>query len=43
MCLSIFDVMGRAAYGRFMAWSVVSVCALGLAAGLAHLRWRQLA
>jgi alpha-1,2-mannosyltransferase len=43
MGLTIFDVMGRALYGRFMALSVVTVCALTVAAGLAHLRWRQLA
>ena len=43
MGLTIFDVMGRALYGRFMALSVVTVCALAVAAGLAHLRWRQLA
>ena len=43
MGLSIFDLMGRELYGRFMALSVVTVCALVLAAGLAHLRWRRLA
>ena len=43
MGLTIFDVMGRALYGRFMAIAAVSVCALIVAAGLAHLRWRQLA
>lgn len=43
MCLTMFDLMGRELYGRFMALSIVSVCALGLAAGLAHLRWRKLA
>jgi hypothetical protein len=43
MCLTIFDVMGRAAYGRFMAASVVSVAAIAVAAGLANLRWRALA
>jgi hypothetical protein len=43
MCLTIFDVMGRALYGRFMAVAAVSVCALTIAAGLAHLRWRELA
>jgi hypothetical protein len=43
MCLTIFDLMGRDLYGRFMALSIVSVSALGLAAGLAHLRWRKLA
>jgi hypothetical protein len=43
MGLTMFDVMGRELYGRFMALSVVTVCALGVAAGLAHLRWRRLA
>jgi len=43
MGLTIFDVMGRALYGRFMTLSVVTVCALTVAAGLAHLRWRHLA
>jgi glycosyl transferase family 87 len=43
MGLTIFDVMGRELYGRFMALSVVTVCALAVAAGLVHLRWRQLA
>jgi hypothetical protein len=43
MGLTMFDVMGRELYGRFMALSVVTVCALVVAAGLAHLRWRQLA
>ena len=43
MCLTMFDIMGRALYGRFMALSIVSVSALGVAAGLAHLRWRKLA
>jgi Glycosyltransferase family 87 len=43
MCLTIFDIMGRTLYGQFMALSVVSVCALAVAAGLVHLRWRGLA
>lgn len=43
MCLTIFDVMGRALYGRFMALSIVTVAAVSLAAALAHLRWRGLA
>jgi hypothetical protein len=41
--LTIFDIMGRALYGRFMALSLVSVCALAIAAGLVHVRWRRLA
>ena len=43
MCLTMFDVMGRELYGRFMEWSVVSVCALVLAAGLVRVRWLKLA
>jgi hypothetical protein len=41
--LTIFDVLGRALYMRAMAASVISVGALLLTAGLAHLRWRRLA
>jgi hypothetical protein len=43
MCLTQFDLMGRLLYGRFMELSVVSVCALAIAVGLTHLRWRRLA
>jgi hypothetical protein len=43
MCLTMFDLMGRELYGRFMALSLVTVSALVVAAGLAHLRWRKLA
>jgi hypothetical protein len=43
MGLTLFDVMGRTLYGQFMALSVVSVCALVVAAGLVHVRWRGLA
>lgn len=43
MCLTIFDVMGRELYGRFMALSIVTISALWIAGGLAHLRWRNLA
>jgi hypothetical protein len=43
MCLTMFDVMGRTLYGQFMALSIVSVCALAVATGLVHLRWRGLA
>jgi hypothetical protein len=43
MGLSMFDLMGRAAYGQFMALSVVSVCAITLVATLAQLRLRALA
>jgi hypothetical protein len=43
MGLSMFDLMGRAAYTQFMAWSVVSVCAVVVAATLAQIRLRALA
>lgn len=43
MGLTMFDLMGRALYGRFMSWSVVTVAALAVAVGLAHVRWRRLA
>jgi hypothetical protein len=43
MGLSLFDVMGRPMYTRFMALSIVTVCALVLAAALARLRWKELA
>jgi hypothetical protein len=43
MGLTLYDVMGRALYFRFMALSVVSVCAILLAVSLAHLRWKGLA
>jgi hypothetical protein len=42
MGLTMFDIMGRTLYGRFMALSVVTVCALTVAAGLLHVRWRGL-
>jgi hypothetical protein len=43
MGLAIYDVLGRELYGQFMALSIVSVCALGVVASLAHLRVRALA
>ena len=43
MCLTTFDLMGRELYGQFMALSLVSVCALAVAAGLVHVRGRGLA
>lgn len=42
MGLTIFDLMGRALYARFMALSLVTVAALGVAVALGHLRWRAL-
>jgi hypothetical protein len=43
MCLTSFDLMGRDLYGRFMALSIISVCALVVAVALTHARWRRLA
>ena len=43
MGLTMFDLMGRAMYGHFMALSLVSVAALGAAVALTHLRWKSLA
>ena len=43
MGLTMFDLMGRTLYNRFMGLSLISVCALALAAGLAHVRRRRLA
>jgi uncharacterized membrane protein YuzA (DUF378 family) len=43
MGLTFFDVMGRTLYTQFMALSIITVCALGLAAALAHLRQQHLA
>jgi hypothetical protein len=42
MGLTIFDVMGRTLYARFMALSIVSVAAIGAAVALSHLRWKAL-
>jgi hypothetical protein len=42
MGLTIFDVMGRTLYARFMALSIVSIAALGAAVALSHLRWKAL-
>jgi hypothetical protein len=43
MGLTVFDLMGRAAYGRFMALSIVTLAAVGTTVALGHLRWRALA
>jgi hypothetical protein len=40
---SLYDVMGRAAYGRFMALSVVSVCFVVAVGSLAALRFNKVA
>jgi hypothetical protein len=41
--LSLFDVMGRAAYGAFMALSVITLCYVVVIAALATLRMRAIA
>ena len=43
ICLSLFDLMGRAAYARFMALSIISVCFLVVVAMLTLLRMRRIA
>ncbi len=43
MGLTIFDLMGRDLYARFMARSIVSVAAIAAVSALAHLRWKALA
>ena len=43
MGLTVFDVMGRTLYERFMATSAISVCAILLAIALTHLRCAKLA
>lgn len=41
--LSIFDIMGRARYSAFMAWSVITLCFFVVVAALATLRTRRAA
>jgi alpha-1,2-mannosyltransferase len=41
--LSIYDLMGRAAYGRFMAWSLLTVSFLFVVVSTGYLRYRRLA
>jgi hypothetical protein len=43
MSFTLFDVMGRSLYSNFMATSIVTVAAAGLAVSVAQLRWKQLA
>lgn len=43
MGLTIFDLLGRALYGRLMELSLVTVAALGAALALTRLRWTKLA
>jgi hypothetical protein len=43
MGLTLYDVLGRALYFKFMALSIVSVCAVVVAVSLARVRWKALA
>jgi hypothetical protein len=42
MCLTTFDVMGRAAYGAFMRLSFVTLAAIAIVAALARVRSQRL-
>ena len=43
VAFTLYDVVGRRAYGRFMALSTISVCFLVVIAALAALRFRRVA
>jgi hypothetical protein len=43
MSFTLFDLMGRSLYADFMAHSIVTVAAVGVAVAAAQLRWKQLA
>jgi hypothetical protein len=43
VAFSIFDVMGRPAYQRFMRLSIITMCYLVIIGGLAALRVRRVA
>ncbi len=43
VAFTLYDVVGKRAYGYFMAWSVVSVSYLVLIAAMVTLRWRRVA
>ena len=43
MGLTMFDLVGRAAYGRIMSWSVITLCAIGVLICLSKLRRLKLA
>ena len=43
VAFSIFDLMGRAAYQRFMRLSIITICYLVIVGGLATLRARKVA
>jgi hypothetical protein len=42
IAFSIYDLMGRAAYQRFMGWSVLTVSFLLVVASLGYIRYRRL-
>lgn len=41
--LSLFDLMGRAAYAAFMAWSIITLCYVVVVVALCALRIRRIA
>ena len=43
MGLTTFDLLGRAAYGRAMSWSIITLCAIGILVTLGQLRRLNLA
>ena len=43
VAFTLYDVMGRRLYGRFMAWSTISVCYLVVIGALVTLRARRVA
>jgi hypothetical protein len=43
IAFSLYDIVGRSVYARFMALSVISVCFLVVVTGLTALRWRRVA
>jgi len=43
IAFSLYDVLGRDAYARFMEWSIISVCYLIVVAALVVLRARRIA
>ncbi len=43
MGLTTFDLLGRAAYGRVMSWSIITLCAIAVLISLGKLRRLQLA
>ena len=43
IAFSIYDLVGRAVYLRFMRLSIITICYLIVIAGIAALRWRKVA